>query len=442
MYSNLRRQKSLIKKLILRRMALFHPPERMFGNIILTAIVIWLLATACAHADKIILKNGNVLVGVITKQGRTSVVLEHSDLGRMEILRSRIESMTIDTPEIEISLKNGDTIEGKLVKEDESTITLEHRDLGRIKIPRERIATSISTAPKVTIGLAGGNSIQGKLIERSDFAIVIEHADLGRLEIPRERIDTLKVETTTKVKEDESTGLFDPTLRKLAAKSSRLKEKGWGASVDLSWDSSSSETEEQTSRYGARIRRKLNDGRMGLDTSYYRKVSDDDLKDNKLTIGMVRDWLKPEKSRWFYFLQGRYDYDEFESWKQRVNAQAGLGHHLSKKDDLKLDIRLGAGPRREWGSENNDLEFEGIIGADFEWKISRNQTFTLSPYFFPVIGDMDDYRGRVPGEWHFLFDKDMNLSFLIGILYEYQSLVDPGKNHGDLRTYVGLRYGF
>ena len=27
-------------------------------------------------------------------------------------------------------------------------------------------------------------------------------------------------------------------------------------------------------------------------------------------------------------------------------------------------------------------------------------------------------------------------------LYEYQSLVDSGKDHGDFRTYLGLRYEF
>ena len=61
---------------------------------------------------------------------------------------------------------------------------------------------------------------------------------------------------------------------------------------------------------------------------------------------------------------------------------------------------------------------------------------------FPVVGDQEDYRARISGEWRFLFDKDMNLSFLIGTLYEYSSLVDPGKDHGDMRTYLGLRFAF
>ena len=49
---------------------------------------------------------------------------------------------------------------------------------------------------------------------------------------------------------------------------------------------------------------------------------------------------------------------------------------------------------------------------------------------------------RFTGEWRFLVNKEMDLSFFVGTLYEYQSLVDPEKSHGDLRTYLGLRFGF
>jgi len=58
---------------------------------------VWLLASTCSRADRIVLTDGDIIEGVITKQGRSAVVLEHSDLGRMEVPRSRIESLMIDT---------------------------------------------------------------------------------------------------------------------------------------------------------------------------------------------------------------------------------------------------------------------------------------------------------------------------------------------------------
>jgi putative salt-induced outer membrane protein YdiY len=431
---------NLAKEPILKRRYLFHLPGKMFRLQLLAATFIWLMASTQGLADKIVLTDGDIIEGVITKQGRSAVVLEHSDLGRMEIPRSRIKSLIIDTPDVEVVLTDGDTIQGKLVKENESGIVLEHRDLGRMEIPKDRIASSIVEVPEATVVLAGGDTIEGRLVERTNFAIVLEHPNLGRLEIPRERIDSLKIKEP-EFKKEEKVGLIDPHLRKLAAKTSRLKEKGWKASVDFSLQSSTGNTQEQSTRFGGHVERELIDMRNELDISYYHKLKEGEVSDNKFTLGMGRDWLYPE-SLWFYFMSGRFDYDEFESWQKRANGQVGPGYHLIKTDDINLDIGLGLGVRKEWGSQNNNPKFEGLIGADFEWAVTDTQTCTFSPHFFPVVGDLDDYRARVTGEWRFLLDKDMHLNFLIGILYEYQSIVDPEKEHGDLRVYLGLRYNF
>jgi len=268
------RQKNLIEKWMPEWRALFHLPGQMFRLQLLVTAVIWLITSTCTLADKIVLTDGDVIEGVITKQGRSAVVLEHSDLGRMEIPRGRIKSVTIDTPDVEVVLTDGDTIQGKLVKEDESGIVLEHRDLGRMEIPRDRIASSKVEAPEATVVLAGGDTIEGRLIERTDLAIVLEHPTLGRLEIPRQRIDSFKVKEP-EFKKEEKVGWTDPKLRKLAAKTSRLKEKGWEASVDLSMHSSTGNTEEQSTRFGGHTKRELIDTRGMLDTSYYHKLKED-----------------------------------------------------------------------------------------------------------------------------------------------------------------------
>lgn len=408
--------------------------------LVLGVVAIWLLPSTRSRADTVVLIGGDIIEGLVTKQNKSVVVIEHEDLGRMEIPRKRIESVTIDTPDVEIVLIEGGTIQGRLVREDESTIVLMHRDLGRIEISKERIRSSKIEASDATVVLAGGDTIEGKLVERSDFAIILESPDLGRLEIPRDHIDSLKIKAP-EFKKEVKEGWFDKEMRWLNARTSRLEEKGWRAGLDFSLDSSTGNTDEEATRLGAHVRRSLPDRRLAMDLSYYRKISDNETTDNKFTLGAVRDWLYP-KSEWFYFVQGRFDYDEFESWQKRANVQVGPGYHLIKTDDVRLDARLGIGVRREWGSRQTGAEPEGLIGADFEWNVTDKQRCTLAPYFFPVVGDLDDYRARVSGEWRFLFDKDMHLSFLIGTLYEYTSLVDSGKNHGDLRVYLGLQFGF
>ena len=76
---------------------------------VLWAIVIFLLASTHSYADKVVLNNEDVIEGVVTRQDRNSIVLEHSDLGRMEIPRSRIKTLTIDTPDVEDVIEEEET---------------------------------------------------------------------------------------------------------------------------------------------------------------------------------------------------------------------------------------------------------------------------------------------------------------------------------------------
>jgi len=440
MDSRLCDKKQLTDEPMPRKNSFLHVSEKAVRFRLLVIVAIWFLASNCSRADKVFLVDGDIIEGVITKQGRSTVVLEHSDLGRMEIPRSRIKSLLIDTPDVEVVLNDGDTVQGRLVKEDESTIVVEHKDLGQITIPRDRIASSKIEAPDATVVLAGGDIIEGKLVERTDSAIVLKHANLGRLEIPRERIDSLKIKEP-EFTEEEQAGLLEPILRKVSAKTSRLREKGWKSSVDISVDSSTGNTDEKSVHFGGHLAKEYANVIGTLDTSYYYKVKKGIVTDNKFTLGYLRDWLDPE-SNWFKFTYGRFDYDEFESWQERANLLVGPGYHLINNDEMKLDARLGFGPRKEWGSQNDNIKFEGAIGGSFEWTINKKEKLKFASYFLPTFGDLEDYRGRISGDWRFLFDKDLNLSFLVGTFYEYQSIVDPGKSHGDMRTYLGLRFEF
>jgi Protein of unknown function, DUF481 len=392
------------------------------------------------YADKVVLVGGDVMEGTVTKQTNSMVVLEHPDLGRVEIPRNRIESVQISAPDMEIKLTDGQTLRGKIVEESDSAIVLGHKDLGRITIPRERIASSKVELPQAKVRLAGGDTIDGRVLQRTDSAIVMEHPTLGRIEIPRERIDSLEIEAPG-ARTARSAGPLDPQMRKLAAWTSREKEKGWGYSLDVSWNSSAGNTDEQVARFGSQVSRTRPDRRQQMDVSYYRKISDGELSDNKLTLGYVHDWLNPQ-SPWFWFAMARFDYDEFESWQKRANAQGGPGYHLVNTETLTLDGLLGLGGRKEWGSENDKTKLEGLLGADFQWKVTDKSTLTFSPYFFPVVGDLGDLRTRIAGEWSYLFGKDMNLNFFVGTLYEYQTINDPDKDPEDVRVYLGLRFGF
>jgi hypothetical protein len=422
------------------------------------------LACTRVHADEVTLKKGDVLLGRITKATESSVTLVHDVFGQSEIPKDQISRITVvhdvlgelKIPEDQITssvtseaerrrteeagatdkrqgrqhaervtLVSGDVLLGRIIKATESSVTLVHEVFGELEVPKDQIAS-----------------------------VVVLHDVLGEVEIPGDQIEVPPAVGLDKQEAKEAPGIlqtpmeeeekdiwFEPELDRLNTLAARLKKTGWSAAIDFSLDTTTGNTEEETTRLGAHIKRTLARERFGLDASYYYKISDGDVTDNKFTVGAVQDWLNPG-SRWFFFGLGRFDYDEFESWQKRANVQVGPGYNLIGTDDMLLNLRAGAGARKEWGSENNDPKFEGLAGFDFLWKMTDRQSFDTTFHYYPVISDFDDYRTRTTLNWRYLLSKEVNVSLLVGVLHEFQSIVDPGRDDTDTRVFAGIQMSF
>ena len=394
------------------------------------SVLLW-LPTWC-FADTVTLVSGTVLEGQVTKQSKAGIVLEHEDLGKVEIRSSRIKSIVFDRADAEIVLVGGNTITGKIIDQNETEIRLQNEDLGQVDVPRSRIRSVQVNSPDADVVLIARDSIKGTMVERNEAGIVLEHENLGRLEIPKEQIKSV-------VLEKDERAWFDPKW--LNALSAKIKEKGWEASVDLSLNTASGNIKnEQSTRLGVDAAHTTEKTRFTHDLSYYNKTSRGDTTDNKLSYRVMHDWLNQE-SPWFCFVAGQYDYDEFMSWRKRVSAYTGPGYRFVDTDSMTFDVRAGLGTRKEWGSENDDYKLEAAEGLHFSWDMTSRQKVTASTVVAGVVGDLDDYRGRSAAEWQFSFDRDMALRFILGIEHEYTSVVDPGDRHSDTRVYLGLRYG-
>ncbi len=277
------------------------------------------------------------------------------------------------------------------------------------------ILLTMSVASADQVKLEDGDVLRGTVVEQTDTHIVLEHSVLGRLEIPRDQITDLDIEDKKDVK--------------------------WDSHVNLAFNGAAGNTEESSLRIGGRSRRRTPGTRLRLDAAYYLSTSESVIDNNKLTVGIEHDWLL-RGSRWFFFTDGRFDYDEFESWRQRLAAHVGPGYDIIGEEDLQLDARVGVGPRKEWGSEDDDWEPEGLLGLRFDWEITRRQSFDASAAFFPILGSFGNYRTRSAVNWAVRVFNDLDLSVTTGLTHEYQSTIDPGKDHNDFRMFTGLQFDF
>jgi putative salt-induced outer membrane protein YdiY len=316
------------------------------------------------------------------------------------------------------------------------------------------------TARADTIRLKQGDLIIGRVVDRQAEVIVVAHPVLGRLALPWDAVEMVQVGDgpESAASDGARAGQAVGQSVEIAETAAAAAETGdqpaeaqaeppappespWSYSFELSVDSSTGNTDEQSIRIAGGITRRTDTSRLTFDGSLYYKRSDSETTDNASTVGVEHDWLYPERPL-FCFVQGRFDYDQFESWEQRVNGHGGIGYHLIAKDDFELDVRLGLGARKEFGSQNDDVRPEALLGMDAKWKISERQSIEASGRFFPVVEDIDDYRSRSTLNYRWLLSEEYGLGLSAGLRREYQSIVDPGKDRHDLRLFAGIRLDF
>ncbi len=278
------------------------------------------------------------------------------------------------------------------------------------------------------IHLKSGDILEGTVKRRTSSLILFDHGDLGEIWISSERIDKIEMEEITDP--NKPRGLFR-----------KMRLRGWSSTFDFSIDNSFGNTDEQSNRFAYTLNRRSEKVEFDLDSSYYHKVKSATVTDNKFTLGSTQRWLK-EKRASYWFLNGRYDYDEFKSWRSRAAIHFGPGYSLVKNEDIELSGDIGAGTRKEWGSINDKWKFEGLTGVRFAWKITGRQSLDLGVTYMPVITNFSDYRTRSSFNWRLNLDRSATWNILLGMLHEYQSIVDPDITQQDMRTYVGLQVAF
>ena len=309
------------------------------------------------------------------------------------------------------------------------------RLLTRTSLPLALVAalSTVSPAPGEEIELKNGDRLTGTIIKQTDGLLVLDHDALGRLEIAFDRVLSIGPEA--------GAGGEAPASPTMLSDEAEADEKEWKSSFKLGLNSSFGNTDTQGFNAGFTSFREGESDKTTLDAHYYYGASDGDRDTNKFTAGVLQDWFVPD-TRWLYFAQGRYDFDEFQSWEHRLGAHGGVGYKLIQEDDLTLTLRAGAGVIKEFGSDNEDLRPEGLLGADLTWQISPNQSLTAATTLYPDLSEGGEFRSVSSAEWSAMVDEDSNMSVFARLEHEYQSQTDPGVDKNDFRIIAGLQFDF
>ena len=279
--------------------------------------------------------------------------------------------------------------------------------------------------------LSNGDRLTGPIVEQTADHVVIEHETLGRLEIARDRIEGLELSDNERVALS--------MLQDDGAAAEAAEEPEWKSSFRLGLGASYGNSDDQNLSAGLTSKRETDRMRTTLDLGYFYSAADGDRTENRFTAGLRNDWLIPE-SRWFIFAQGRYDYDEFQTWEHRLAGHGGVGYELIKKDNFKLNLRGGAGVTREWNIE--DTRPELLFGADLEWQITEKQSLIASGTIYPDLDDTGEFRTLSTAMYSAVISDNSNMAFNIGVEHEYQSTAIDPVDKNDVRLFAGLQFDF
>lgn len=190
-----------------------------------------------------------------------------------------------------------------------------------------------------------------------------------------------------------------------------------------------------------RSARESDTSRLTLGAGYFYATDESETSENRASAGFVHDWLF-EESRWLLFADGRYDYDQFQTWDHRVAGHGGVGYHLADTDDLDITLRAGAGAAKEFGGPDDDIRPEGVLGADLDWRITSRQTLAGSTRYYPSFDDTSEFRTLSSLDYSIQIDQMDGMSISFGVIHEYQSDVAPEDEEHDVRVYGGLTLDF
>jgi hypothetical protein len=287
------------------------------------------------------------------------------------------------------------------------------------------------------IVLSTGERLELQILNQKDATVRVHHAILGEFTIDSSDI------TSIEIKEQSTTP--NKTKPTSAASETPAASSNWdqSISVGLNVQNGQKDTKSFSALYNAN--KTENGHKSTIDMSYQRAQSDGERTLNRFASAWGNEWFRAA-SRWNTFSMLQFDWAEFQSWDQRLIGNMGIEYDLiqSQEADKKftLAVRIGSGFRKEFHSFDEDLIPEGLLGASVSWSISNLQTFSADTTWYPDYNDFENYRLVTNAAWDLQLTSIENLEFSIGLMHEYNSVVDVGVEDSSLFLTAGIKYSF
>jgi putative salt-induced outer membrane protein YdiY len=173
-----------------------------------------------------------------------------------------------------------------------------------------------------------------------------------------------------------------------------------------------------------------------LDTLYSKSDGDQNANEQTLTERLERALNEKES----IFQDLLLEHDEQEELDYRIQLTVGYRRRLVNEERFKLWGEAGGGVLHE--EFRVDPETEGILqfGFDFEWKLTKQLTYTQRFVIYPSLSEGGEYRFR--SESRFTTPIGERLDLRLSIIDDFDSDPVPGVEENDVKVALTVAIKF
>ncbi|MGV6813617.1 MAG: DUF481 domain-containing protein [Phycisphaerales bacterium] len=295
-----------------------------------------------------------------------------------------------------------------------------------------------------SVALANDTTSDTSALERLEAArsaFIAAQAELEAAQAQYEAQTGTHVEIATDSSTETATSHIQPAAEPETPADPSSWKDGWDWSVDIGISGASGNNENFSGRAALGGQRNTSKYETSLKLSYIYGTSDGQANTSRGEIRLHNDWLTDGK--WRYFADAGYEYDEFQAWQHRFSAAGGLGYEFINDDKQKLIGRAGLGASYETGKQADEkLIPEGLLGLDWEYKLSQNTTLTASTTYYPSFDDFGEFRWNNNAGISVVLDEETGMTMNAGLEHRHDSDPGSGIKPNDINYYMGVGWSF
>ena len=258
------------------------------------------------------------------------------------------------------------------------------------------------------IQLENGDKMDVKILSEDDDKLVVEHPQLGEMTIPKSDL---------KKPDPPNPGLFGTKFM-----------EGWARSVGFGFSGASGNSDDASVNGSLAFSNSTKSYRSNFQARYFYSSQQGVANTNSFTGTYNHDFLFGE-SPLYIFALARYQFDEYQVWRNRIGANAGVGYEFLRGVNYLVSTQLGFGVAYTTGSdddnngviEQRETRPEGVVGLVGSWKPFKGHELSADITYYPDFADLPRFRLLANAAYQIALAPIDGLALKFGVQNEYDS---------------------